>query len=168
MEELEKYKITNKISKEVVKEILNIKEENGLTAETVVNRAENKNNPLHNLFVWDNTEAARLWRLQQARVLINEIEITIEDKDYYAFENVSVVVSKDTEPVRAYLERREIISNKELRTQVIESAKGQLFYWRDKYTQYNVFLGVVKAINGLEKKEKKVKEKVKRKVKAVA
>ena len=48
-----------------------------LTPELIVQTAEQPDNVLHNLFTWDNDEAADKWRLHQARLLINNIELTI-------------------------------------------------------------------------------------------
>lgn len=53
-----------------------------LTPEAVVKEAEDPSSPLHGEFVWDNTEAARLYRLQQARQLIRvvKVEVRVEHK----------------------------------------------------------------------------------------
>jgi len=45
-----------------------------------------------NFFDWDNSSAGEKWRLQQARCLVNEIKIVVEDKEMYAFENVNISV----------------------------------------------------------------------------
>ena len=64
-----------------------------LTAELVVGESKKANSPLHGYFEWDNDKAAEKWRFQQARVLINNIEvITIssgEPKSYPAYEIVT-------------------------------------------------------------------------------
>lgn len=49
-----------------------------LTAEAVVEAAASEESPLHAYFVWDDTLAAREYRLFQARVLIREIKIKVE------------------------------------------------------------------------------------------
>ncbi len=48
----------------------------------VVENAEDKNSILHNYFVWDDTEAAKKYRIQQARELINHVVevVVIEGK----------------------------------------------------------------------------------------
>ena len=52
-------------------------EENGesLNAEDVVAEAKDKNSPFHNWFEWDDTKAARQYRLKQARDLIGSVEL---------------------------------------------------------------------------------------------
>ena len=86
------YKITGRMNKKVIDEILEVKKKKGLTAKSVIEKATNKKSAMHKLFEWDNTKAGKAWRLQQARVLINEVKIIVENKEYYAFENVSVDV----------------------------------------------------------------------------
>jgi len=47
-----------------------------LTPEAVVREATKLRSPLHNWFEWDDTEAARQYRLEQARDLIRAVTVT--------------------------------------------------------------------------------------------
>ena len=147
------YKITEKISKKVIEEVLKVKKEEGLTAQAILKQAQKKTSKLHDLFEWNNTKAGELWRLQQARVFINEIKIIIEEKEYYAFENVSIQTEAN-ESSREYFERSEILSDETLRQQVIAKALEQLKYWKEKYKQYNEFEPIIKQIEAFEKTQK--------------
>ncbi len=142
-----KYKFTDKISKEVVDKLLHIKDTKGLTAEEIVYEAKKSKSVLHNLFDWDNTSAANKYRLQQARILVNEVRVIIEEKEFYAFENVNVTIDKaDTqETVREYKTVVEILSNEKLRMQVIMSALNHLEYWEkqnERYTELSPIIAV--------------------------
>ena len=147
------YKITGKISEKVIQEILKVKEKQGLTAKAIVDQARKKTSPLHDLFEWDNEKASEMWRFQQARVLINEVKVIIEDNEYYAFENISVQVD-DEMPRREYFERSEIMSNESLRKQIVATALEQLLYWKDKYRQYNEFASIIRGIDSFTEKQK--------------
>jgi len=46
-----------------------------ITAETVLKAASSKKSCLHDMFEWDDSRAAQQYRLQQARILINNIDI---------------------------------------------------------------------------------------------
>lgn len=151
------YKKTEKITKEILKEILRIKGKTGLTAESIVMEAKKKNNPLHNFFEWDDDTAGEKWRLQQARVLINEVKIIIEDKEYYAFENVRISIG-DVDGNREYVSRDEILTNEDLRQQIIEKALNYLKYWKQQYENYIEFKVVVNAIKETESKIKSKKK----------
>ena len=62
----------------VVEELTRLQEVNRiLTPEVVVRAAEDNNSILHKLFEWDDNKAAYNWRLQQARTILNNIEVTI-------------------------------------------------------------------------------------------
>lgn len=148
----EKYKETQKFTKEVIAEILEVKDESGLTAETLLDRAKNKKSNLHDFFEWDNSEAGEKWRLQQARIIINDVKIIVEDKELFAFENVSVVVKsninsdENTESKREYKTVIEISSNEDYRSQVLNRALGEISYWKEKYNELNELKDIFKSI----------------------
>jgi len=62
-----------------------------LTADIVVQEATDPAHPLHHRFQWDDTEAARSWRVSQAAELIRSVRITYAEhsdgtpKDLRAF-----------------------------------------------------------------------------------
>lgn len=158
------YKTTDKLNSERIEAILNVKKEQKvLTAENLLESAKNKENPLHELFNWDDTEASNLWRLQQARCIINEVKIIIEDKEYYAFENVSVVVDDiDSEPMRVYLDKEEIENNESLRIQILKRAINNIEYWKEQYNSYGELKPIISSIEKVKKSlDKKWQQKVK-------
>ena len=65
-----------------------------LTPSIIVNEAYNKTSPLHPIFEWDDDKAAFNYRLQQARVLLNNIQVTIvsdgEEKNISVYEVTTV------------------------------------------------------------------------------
>lgn len=58
-----------------------IAERNGglLRPQAVVDEARDEKSPLHSAFTWDDTEAARLYRLDQAQRLIRSFRVEVED-----------------------------------------------------------------------------------------
>lgn len=61
-----------------VKELERIENVYGaLTPENILEGSKNEEAYLHKLFNWDDQKAANLYRLQQARQILNNIEITI-------------------------------------------------------------------------------------------
>lgn len=54
-------------------------ENGGLTPEAVVAEAKAKSSPLHVAFEWDDDKAAHRFRLVQARYLIKQVEVVVED-----------------------------------------------------------------------------------------
>jgi len=137
------YKNTEKFTPEVISEVLEVKDTYGLTAENLLRKASKKSSSLYDFFDWDNSSAGEKWRLQQARGLINEIKIIIEDKEIYAFENVNVSISesevKNNQPskfgVREYKTIVEIMDNEDYRNQLIHRALAEAIYWKERHAE---------------------------------
>ena len=70
----------------IINEILRKKREEAddprllLQPQDLIDAAEPPDSELHDLFEWDDTIAARKWRLNQARKLIKSIEVIVEPR----------------------------------------------------------------------------------------
>ena len=163
-----KYKETGKINSQVIQEILKVEKQDGLTAESLLDKAKEKESPLHDLFDWNNSEAAEKWRLHQARILINEVKIIVGNKEMYAFENVKIAVEdmNKENSSRRYKPIVEILSNEDYRKQVIQSALDSLLYWKEKHSDFvelkPIFISIDKVKKELNKKWQKEKQKKKK------
>jgi len=149
------YKITKTYNKKVIEEILRVKKQKGLTARNIVNVAKNKKNPLHRFFEWDNKIAGNFYRLQRAREIINDIKITVDEKEMFAFENVTFNVDDSDVKHKEYVSFEEVISNKQLRIQIIQSALKHLIYWKNKYEEYKELSPIIKSIEKVQKQLEK-------------
>lgn len=134
--------------------------EGSYTPEEVVELARPKNSPIHKYFEWDDTRAAYLYRLQQARKMINCVVEIIDD--ITAPKAVSVVLSADGEDShRAYVNSRQARKSPELWEQVLKSAAADLIAWKRRYEVFKqlkelrpVIASVKKLEKSLEKREK--------------
>ena len=137
------YKNTEKFTPEVIDEVLEVQKTYGLTAENLLRKASKKSSSLYEFFDWDNSSAGEKWRLGQARSLINEIKIIIDDKEIYAFESVNVIVKDAVDPskksskfgVREYKPIIEIMNNEDYRMQLIHRALAEATYWKERHTE---------------------------------
>jgi len=68
------------VAQEVIDaELARIAGETGkLTPDDVLAAAQDEASPPHELFEWDDTEAARLWRIEQARAVIRSVRVEIK------------------------------------------------------------------------------------------
>lgn len=140
------YKTTKKMTSAVISEFLRINKEKGLTAENIVDSATKPSSPLHEFFEWDDTEAGRKYRLHQARVLVNEVKVMIDEKEYYAFESINPQVTNVLDAnKREYKPVIEILSDKKLREQVVKSALHHLAYWESQYSKYGELKPIIKT-----------------------
>lgn len=120
---------------EALKEIA--KRDGGLLRpQAVVDAARPKNSPLHGAFCWDDTEAARLYRLDQAQRLIRRFTIEIESDgetvEVPAFINVSSDRSsgRDENPYRMI---DDVMKSEDLLAVAEKDALIQLRGIRDRY-----------------------------------
>jgi len=129
------YKNTEKFTPEVIGEVLEVQVKYGLTADSLLKKASKKSSSLYEFFDWDNSSAGEKWRLQQARVLINEIKIIVDDKEMYAFENVNVSIIEKESSSREYKSIVEIINNANYRQQLIQRALFEATYWKNRHSE---------------------------------
>jgi len=150
------YKNTEKFTPEVIDEVVEVQRVYGLTAENLLKKASRKSSSLYEFFDWDNSSAGEKWRLQQARCIINEIKIVVEDKEMYAFENVSVKIEGKGSPKklssREYKPIIEIMGNAEYRTQIIMKALAEAKYWKDKHFGLKELSNIFSSIDTESKK----------------
>ena len=124
----------------------------------VVRDAESNASPLHECFEWDDGMAAESWRLQQARQLLNHIEVVIErqgedDSQVRAFHCVTVEYEdRPKEKHSGYVNVEEVIGNPDYYDQVVKKALTELNTWRKRYQMYQELKPVFLAIEKVEKK----------------
>jgi hypothetical protein len=137
------YKNTEKFTPEVIEEVVEVQKTYGLTAENLLRKASKKSSSLYEFFDWDNSSAGEKWRLSQARSLINEIKIIVEDKEIYAFESVNVTIKEAETPnikpskfgSREYKPIIEIMNNEDYRIQLVHRALAEAVYWKERHAE---------------------------------
>ena len=135
------YKNTEKFTAEVIDEVLEVQTKYGLTADSLLKKASKKSSSLYEFFEWDNSSAGDKWRLQQARTLINEIKIIVEDKEIYAFENVNISIANKEDSVKNKFSSREykpiveIMDNADFKQQLIQRALAEAKYWKERHSE---------------------------------
>ena len=104
-----------------------------VTAETLLSEAENPTSPLHEFFEWNDSEAARQYRLAQARAML------------MASRMVAVLSKQSREPIAAFPEvrrllpsargegkfkmRKEVLAASDSRHEIIDRKIGVLRGW---------------------------------------
>lgn len=125
--------------------------------QAVVEAARPKRSPIHDLFDWDDSEAAELWRKSQARNIVNHLEIVVVTEDgrttTKAFHSVTVQIEEA--PTRNYASITAIRKDSGLSQQVVNRALRELNAWKLRYSDYQRIFGPVFA--AIDKANKKVK-----------
>lgn len=118
-------------------------------AEDVLNDARSPNSVFHSAFEWNNSEAAELYRLNQARSLIRAVTVKIETgeqiKTFRAF------VSIRQEDSSKYTSAVSAMSDEELRKQLLQKAWQDLQAWRKKYAELRDLAEVVSMLEDAER-----------------
>lgn len=115
-----------------------------LAPASVVEFARDPKTALHSQFTWDDTDAAEAWRLHEARNIIR-VHVTVLHADS---EPVRVFTSlrPDRESNSGYRLTVDVLSNDDLRAQMLADAKAELQATKRKYHNLQELSSVWDAI----------------------
>jgi hypothetical protein len=127
-----------------------------LTAETVIEAAKPSDSPLHSWFTWDDTEAAHQWRLHQARMMLRVVVQMLPSKHGEETNRIFVSLSPDRQlGGGGYKTMVDVLSDDEMRNQLLEDAIEDMKRFRQKYQQLKELSDVFEAMNAVETKKSK-------------
>lgn len=145
-----------KVPAQIVGETLNeIAGTGTVTSQTFLDVSRPETAPTHNLFEWNDEIAAERYRLQQATIVINAIEIEIENtsetkQSQVAFVNI---VKKAPHRSGSFVPINIALSDQDMRSVVLANAMNELESFRRKYQNLNELASVFKAIDDIENQE---------------
>jgi hypothetical protein len=125
-----------------------------LTPEAVVKAAESPKSALHSMFTWQNDEAARLWRLHQARNIILRVTIEVmgQDDKPFMIRAWSSLTPQRTELGGGYRETIRVLRQPEMRAQLLADALAELMVFQTKYSNLTELAEVFDAIKAVRKR----------------
>lgn len=103
-----------------------------ITPAAVLEAAHEPKSPLHKLFTWDDSKAAREYRLWQARRVIGAIEVVYVDGPSEPVRYMQVTERAGGGTTR-YSTTHEVLSNSSQRNQLLLSALRDLVAFRSRY-----------------------------------
>jgi hypothetical protein len=126
-----------------------------VTSVVVYEDAKKKRSPLHEYFQWDDAVAAEAYRLNQAEYLLRSIYVIVTKEDgaedeVRAFHNV-VIERPEEQPERTYAPLARVLSEEELRRQVLAKAMHEFEQWRKRYQQYKELAPLFKVYEKVSK-----------------
>ena len=123
---------------------------NGIaTPKDVLKAAKNKKSPLHRYFEWDDTTAAEQWRLEQAGNLVRSIEVVCGDSSQAIPTRAYVSIEKNGK--RGYMEISDVMTDPELRDQLLAQALNDAESFQSKYKTLTELKPVFAAIESVKK-----------------
>lgn len=144
----------NKTESVKLKELRRIAASNGgvLRPPDIVKAAEKKSSPLHDSFTWDDSEAAKEYRLWQARQLILRVYVNYEVKGKMEPVRVFVSLKPDRESGEGYREVVTVLRNTDWRQQMIADALEELTVFQKKYRLISELAEIFDATESVRKK----------------
>lgn len=143
-----------KVPAQIVGETLEELAQNGeLTSLSFLDASRPEESPTHNLFEWDDSIAAERYRLQQATVAINSIEVQIINEanatvmPQAAFVNV---ISKAPSRPGSFAPIEIALSDENMRSTLLLNALNELKSFRRKYNQLSELTDVFLEIKKIE------------------
>lgn len=135
------------------------------TPHDIVRLAKPKQSPIHKYFEWDDSNAAALYRIRQARKLITCFVITIDDVEVPGYVSVSAEVTGDD--TRQYLNTKQAVKDDNIWESILLEAYKGLISWKSRYEQFSQLHELkpaYKAIDAIgeiiqERKNKPIKKK---------
>jgi len=117
-----------------------------LTPGEVLRAAASPESPLHGYFTWDDTEAARAWRLHQARQLIASVKVQMVGPTG-SQEPIRAWVSVQADDGRAYRALDAILAEPTARADLLAAGRRELERVRRQYGQLEELAGVWAALD---------------------
>ena len=123
-----------------------------ITPQVLVDEAKDKGNPLHNCFEWDNSEAARKYRLMQATNMILSQKFVVELKEKKNQSKGHTHYVRKLLPEyenREFKDRVEVLSEKETRKIFLERKINVLRSWCNSVVDVEELLPIREQILSL-------------------
>jgi hypothetical protein len=119
-----------------------------LLAEDVLKDARNPNSPLHQLFEWDDSEAAEAYRLQQARGIIRAVVAIYREPERSAPSHKVAAFTRIPEGETShYRATHQALSQKATREAILKQAWKELQSWRARYAHLKEFADLVEVVD---------------------
>lgn len=119
--------------KEVKEALTSLETEGSLTPQAVVESARSEKSPLHNFFDWDDESAGGKYRLEQARSLIQSYTVEFIGPDQISKVVRGYVSVQTKDAGRVYKRVEVVLSNNELRDQMLENLRSEIRNLQAKY-----------------------------------
>jgi hypothetical protein len=131
---------------------ISAKRDGRLLATDVVAYAKNPKTALHSQFEWDDTEAARAFRIEQARRLIRITVTLIKTPTKEESVRAFVSLSSDRTQGGGYRDIEAVLSSKTMREQLLADAMAELEVFRLKYKHVKELVEVFRVIKRVKKR----------------
>lgn len=120
-----------------------------ITPDSVLELARNENSVLHNEIDWNDRTAAEKWRKQQARLIVCNLVVKVEERKEEEPVTVRLFHNIDSDKGKTYEPITVIVKDEDKYKNLLDQAKRELHSFQVKYHSLKELEPVFKAINEL-------------------
>lgn len=113
----------------------------------VVDDARPEDADLHPVFEWDDAEAGEKYRITQAQQLIRSIRVVAPAEEGKPPEHKRVYVNVTVGIERGYAPLVRVMSDGELRDQVLVACRAEMKAWRTRYAELHEFAALFTEVD---------------------
>lgn len=117
---------------------------NSYTPQDIVKMASDPSTEMHKCFQWDDTKAAEQYRLVQARHMVRDLVITVQQPNKKQPEEIRLIQHTKQE---SYAPVSYIVSKPDLYQSLLEQAKIELKAFKKRYSQIAELAEIMEDIN---------------------
>lgn len=152
-------RLKKKDAEAVAKEFTAIHRAAGVVSqELIVQRAADPGSPIHHLFQWDDSEAARLYRLEQARCLLRSVRVVYTSPNKEPIKTrafVRAAAPSDEGGNLHFQPTMVLMKDGGQRAALVRRAWQELQSWRKRHASLTEFAEVFSAMDLMETQERK-------------
>lgn len=141
------YFYKNADAQTVAKEIMSIGE--SASAEQIVEKAKDKKTELHKCFEWDDSKAAEMWRVHQARVLTSNLIVETLDMQDDESPKAPIRFFVKVEKTSGYKPIENVYKNISEHEALLNQALAELRTFQRKYSRLQELSEIFDAITSL-------------------
>lgn len=143
----------NKLNEAAQLELDRLRDSNDglLLPSAVVQFAQDETTALHAYFDWDDSEAAKQWRMEQARRVIR-LSVTVVSQNLPPI-RAMVSLTSDRKTGGGYRSLYDVLDSVSLRDQMVNDALAELRVFRRKYEQLKALAPLWDAIEQIERSQ---------------
>jgi hypothetical protein len=129
-------------------EQIRIQKGGNLTPSDIVSDARKDNSPLHPCFEWNDPAAAEKYRDDQARYLLRQIVVTIQQEETESF-TIRAFVNLKNNNSCSYTSVLTAMGDPEKRLQIVQKAWDELKAWKSRYQEYKELANIFAALESV-------------------
>jgi len=123
-----------------------------LSPDKIVAAASSPKNPLHVLFTWDDTKAAKEFRKDEARLLARSVIVTFKESPKIPVRAYHIVTIKESErkaseSVRVYNSTEDILADPTLRAELLSQALRELVAYQKRFRGLQELVPIFRALD---------------------